>query len=409
MVKFCTIINLNTNSIMGKINSFIIQLLLLFFVQGPFQATANPSDNPPCPLPPPTSLNISGISANGISLNWPAAPGAVLYKVTLYDLTNQYAFPDSYLTGTSIELVGLNTLTDSYAIGVSASACPTGNDFGTELQIIYEPGIIIVLDEIVQNCPASNSTYFPAYSQQVIELPFNSSNPNTLVAKHIQIANVDRPDEEFVDFFIWTDCYQNVRFKEMSKKGAKLTGVGNIITYNFEYSDHVFFEIVNGTCDYGVCNVTINYNIDSDVDACNCSLDIEPSTCGEKPDSGAGSGTLDNRVVQENDSDVPAEHLQGTGYNKAKIPESLTTSIEVAPNPFSDHLNIRYQMDQAGPAGIRLFDATGTLVKDLVALEWHDSGAYTTEVSLPDVLPAGMYFLVLQTDGRRIATPLLKQ
>jgi hypothetical protein len=58
---------------------------------------------------------------------------------------------------------------------------------------------------------------------------------------------------------------------------------------------------------------------------------------------------------------------------------------------------------------VHLFDATGTLVQEVAPLEWRDAGAYDAEVFMQGALPAGIYFIVLQTAGKNVAIPIVKE
>ncbi|MCX7785896.1 MAG: T9SS type A sorting domain-containing protein, partial [candidate division WOR-3 bacterium] len=65
--------------------------------------------------------------------------------------------------------------------------------------------------------------------------------------------------------------------------------------------------------------------------------------------------------------------------------------LTVSPNPFSKFTTIRYNIPVAGKVTIKLYDATGKLVKTLVE-KYHDVGTYSIKLNA-DNLTKGLYFL----------------
>ena len=84
-------------------------------------------------------------------------------------------------------------------------------------------------------------------------------------------------------------------------------------------------------------------------------------------------------------------------------PEELDLRINIFPNPIQDHLYLEVTGSTADRLILRLFDASGQIVRsELLALV---NGQSTHEISTQG-LPAGLYFLNL-SDGQKVQTRIL--
>lgn len=393
---------------MGKTICLILSFILVLFTR---VSQATPTENilgPTCPLPAPQGLHLISVTPTSLSIAWSASQDAAIYRVTIFDQTDMVSMSPIYTSATSVNLEGMNTQTHSYLIGVSASACTNPPVFGAEAQMGYQPGIIIIVDEIVQlngNCPLNSSgNAFGSGVEVELTLPVNSANLDNLNAQRVRIASSTTPNSLYVDFLIWSDCFQQTRFTQIAAKGAKRTISSTIIRYcsgnNFEIP---FFDIINGNCDIGICTASIkSYASNTMSSSSTCTIPNRPWSCGEKP---AGDGGA-HRIVTDDNFDSPAEEaLKPERTNPSLAPAGM----KVAPNPFTDRLHVQYNLEKEGTAGVHLFDATGTLVQEVAPLEWRDAGAYDAEVFMQGALPAGIYFIVLQTAGKNVAIPIVKE
>ena len=397
---------------MGKTICLILSFVLVLFTR---VSQATPTENilgPTFPLPAPQGLHFVSVTPGSLSVAWSASQDAAIYRVTIFDQTDQITMAPIYTSATSVSLDGMNTQTHSYTIGVSASACTDPPVFGAESQIGYQPGIIIIVDEIVQlngNCqpPSGNGSGFSAGQTVDIQLPVNSSNFDNLNAERIRISTSNLPNTPSVEFLLWSDCYQQTRFMQIVAKGAKRTVSGNNIRYSAGNNGEMpFFDIINGNCDIGICHVTLKVFVTTtSINAGSCSIPNEEWSCGNKANNGNGNV---HREVSDTAPDTPAKvtlHPQRTGSSTV----APVGSMKVAPNPFTDRLRVQYTLEEAGTAGVQLFNATGALVQEIATPEWREAGIYDTEVSLTDALPHGIYFIVLQTAGKRTALPVVKE
>lgn len=381
-----------------------IHLLILFLpkISGAHPHTG--SIQTICPLPPPQTVSIEGVTPSTISLSWTPVPNAALYRVSMYNQTDQVALPDAYTSSPFIELGELDTDSDEYLIGVSASACAGGIEFGTETYIEYKPRIIIIVDEIVQrNCPAPVLDMLPAEKLQEINLPFNSFNSDLIETKRIRISGNNTLNTGYVDFLIWVDCYMQIRFYELEVQGAVQIPLGNSIKYVFTDGASPFFEIINGACDINICKVNLYCFVPCQMDQGTCFIENDPTSCGGR------SNMPDHLLLAgEDSSPTPIAAKREGEHNKNIVRASARSYLNVAPNPCSDVIKVQFHLDQPGPVSIQIFNATGSVAQNLLPQQWLDSGAHSTSISVGEVLNKGVFFLVLQHGDQRIVAPLIK-
>ncbi len=356
-----------------------------------------------CLLPPPQTISFEGVTPSTISLSWTPVPNAALYRVSVYNQTDQVALPNAYTSSPFIELEELDTDSHEYLIGVSASACAGGIEFGAEIFIEYKPGIIIIVDEIVQrNCPVPPINLLPNPKHLEISLPFNSINNDLIETRRIRVSANDNQNSGYVDFLIWVDCYTQVRFCELEVQGATQIPSGKTIKYVFTDDASPFFEIINGACDINICKVYLQYYVPCLVGQGTCFIENDPASCGGRPDS-------DHLLLAGKDSSaVPiAANMNGMHKKNVEQPPSQPY-LKVAPNPCSDIIDVQFHLDKPGPVSIQIFNATGSVALNLLSHQWLDSGAHSTKMTIGDTLNKGVYFLVLQHGDQRIVTPLIK-
>lgn len=396
--------------IMSKRSCLIFSLLFVFFAQIAKSETFENAVGPTCPLPPPASLQIVEVSATSLAIHWSPVADAAIYKISLYDQTNQTTHPPMYTTGTSFEIEGLNTLTNNYLIGVSASACATDPQFGAEITVEYEPGFIIIVDEILQlnfNCASPVlGNFYAAGSQQTLEMPMNSQSGAVIHTKRVRIKHALNSNI-FVDFLIWSDCYQRTRYYQIQSKGLDRFKDGKVIHYTYhDNPDIPFIDITNGDCDINICTAFISYFKPCLYGENTCNLPNNEWTCGSKP------GFSDNIQSRLEDSDNLSAQQAASVITMPQQRSNASLSpdlIKVAPNPFNDHLRISYNLEESGLTAIELFDARGCLLSSPLPMQIQEAGEYQNDLSISPELPPGIYFLVLRTPRSTISIPIAKQ
>jgi hypothetical protein len=87
------------------------------------------------------------------------------------------------------------------------------------------------------------------------------------------------------------------------------------------------------------------------------------------------------------------------------LPYIHTSTINVTPNPFSSHTTVRYSLSAESPVSLNLYDISGRLIKTLVN-EHKNPGNYQLTLNANN-LPAGVYFLSLEVEEKRIIERLV--
>lgn len=85
-------------------------------------------------------------------------------------------------------------------------------------------------------------------------------------------------------------------------------------------------------------------------------------------------------------------------------PSSVSNSLNVFPNPFSNSVHIEYQLESASLVTIRFFDQFGKLVD---VIERHQSADPQQVFWAPD-LPSGIYYLTLQAGEQVVSGKVVK-
>lgn len=120
-------------------------------------------------------------------------------------------------------------------------------------------------------------------------------------------------------------------------------------------------------------------------------------------------------VVQLPQGGYMAAGSSGGGYLVRYAPEtgieepelSTVTSLDIAPNPFSSSLSITFNLPEAAPVRLSLFDLSGRLVQDLVSGAVA-GGAHSVTWSPASSIPDGCYLIVLDACGERAVRRCLK-
>ena len=104
------------------------------------------------------------------------------------------------------------------------------------------------------------------------------------------------------------------------------------------------------------------------------------------------------------DSARPNNH-SGERSSLAEQENTVTTELSdlgVAPNPFFSSTIITYSIAEPCRVDLQIFNATGALIANPVQQQWQEAGNYQHVFEAKD-LPDGIYTVVLQKDGERVA------
>ncbi|MDI3318423.1 T9SS type A sorting domain-containing protein [Pinibacter soli] len=93
-------------------------------------------------------------------------------------------------------------------------------------------------------------------------------------------------------------------------------------------------------------------------------------------------------------------------YSKVVYLQALALQMQISPNPFVDHLNVSYNLDNAGKVKVYVYDMVGRLIKQ-VDLQGN-KGYNSQSVSSLGYLPSGQYVLKLVGDNLQTQVRLVK-
>lgn len=363
---------------------FAVILLLSSLVQ---KASSNvPDADLSCPLPAPQWITITGTTPTSISLSWQAIPGQIFteYKVTTYNQTTQVGLADQTTTATSITIGGL-TPGNTYTFGVSASSC-AGGPYGVSIYITGRTAIIITGD-LVQNCPVGAGQNRSAGQYDYIELtPANGQDQNVEAARVFV-----QKGSSTVDFIMWADCYYIPNIKENGTQNITRNPSGNdMYTTEIAYfiNGNPFFTLGDPQFNnsYNITSVKITFNDNCSFQTCEGWVSCTSGNC-----CGGGSGGRE----------APSEHIIRTS---AEDEPALT----VAPNPASGEFQAEFDLPSESPVTFLLTDVTGHRVKTITLPGTIEAGRHVMSFRIEE-LPAGLYFLTLQTNAGHHVTTLVKQ
>ena len=350
-----------------------------------------------CPLPPPATAGIVNATAGSIEVSWSAVAGAVKYRVTVYDQTTLTSLPSVYTSGTSVEIEGLDADTHNYLIGISAASCNTTDGFGSELSLVFVADIIIILDKILQfNCPLpDNGNYFShPGSNQTITLPANAPNGDAIESLHIKAADINGA---YVEFLVWADCYQHVRYHLIGMNGFAQTAMPYVVKYNYLSNNNPYLEVAKYIG--SPSKIILKFKTVCLVNKSSCILLKNEDTCGAP----TGTQQVSRSASQENNG-LYVENQPVTMRAHYEAP-----ALKAVPNPFGDVLGIQYEVRVQEPVSIELLNAAGIRVRTIVPRQELASGVYFANLEDAGLLTPGVYFAVVRTGEQVQTMPVIRQ
>jgi hypothetical protein len=387
-----------------------------------------------CALPAPTNFIVNPASSSSMQLSWDASTngssGSTTYRIEVYDQNLNMSLPTMYTSDLSYLYEGLEE-GHCYLFSVSATACggesggssaggmtPAGGSLYTDPDI-YGPPVqspecltfIIVVDDVAQlngqvNLP---NEYFNV-STQTIVLPYGEENQRGLFKK---ILVKPSPTSEISATFF---CYANAKREPTTKYGANSQGIERDPDYStslietetviYNYAENgVFFRMTRGSSDDNSTEITITFPAGQTgyIKIWNELLNSGPSTGGGKVED-------HGRVANGNKNLTKSEHsTKNDGVENKALQTSALTPLWVFPNPASDYLQVQYQLLEASPVTITLYNTLGQAVAEpFNPNETQASGAYQVRLDIADIQP-GIYWLVIQTNEGRQSKRLIKQ
>jgi len=346
-----------------------------------------------CPLPAPLWLIATNVTPTSISLLWEQAQVSIYYKVEGYDLTGGFALPTYYVSNNTIMYSGL-TPGHLYKFDVSASNCP-GGPFGPKISLERFSGHIIIDVVLEMQSPCTPGT--PA-----------QTGPNQTYNFCVQESTSGEPyTNGFVGLFRY-DMNNALQFGVAAKDEKvyigpmTLNGQSPDPDFSFppndqhpEYAECYFGDELVFRVDYG------NYTTNANVGWTNLTIKFFGTYQGFRY---CPAANLPCYIGEER-----GDALSGfeAGDDDKTTPEAITKT-RLSPNPFTESASLQYELSEAGPAEINLYDATGRLVQAVEKTDSREAGQYEVKIEGND-LPAGVYFLHLTTGQSHKTFALVKR
>lgn len=86
--------------------------------------------------------------------------------------------------------------------------------------------------------------------------------------------------------------------------------------------------------------------------------------------------------------------------------QNMVSGLGVFPNPATDQLTIRYNLNESSDVKIELYSIKGGLAASLIN-ENQNAGLHNRTIQLPSILNSGVYFLKVCSNGEKVAQRLV--
>lgn len=345
-----------------------------------------------CEAPPPGYLNATGITPTSVTLAWGPtfSVPSVNFQVDGFDNTNSTPLPTVYTSSWTHTYTGL-TPGHNYTFSVRASYCENG-PYGAPVYTNTNTGIIIVDLVIgIQECSPNTSRIITPGE------PFNIGVQSSSTAPPQTLTNAYTAEfyynGKYFKFSLGFVPSTSTVYKEIEQGSDQLfsfisqnNGAAAACTYNSTVPIFTVSYINSRGSTASMVGLQMNFNESvSNFKFCGNYL----------PQSLAGSDAL-----MPEEAEAPAAEGRVTGVDYQ--------AYTISPNPFSTGVQFRYKLDAAGPVKVALYDATGRLVAQPESTPFKEPGQYETYID-GTLLPAGVYFLRLQTGETYQNHTLIKQ
>lgn len=367
----------------------------------------------PNSLPAPAWIQAVEITESKIKIEWAPVSGAVEYKVSRFDVTNNVQLPDEYMVEPEFTSQPHDPGT---TIQFEVAAIDENNEVGAAAQAEYTT-TIIVIDVIasfnIPETPIGNYTIYPGES-----MTFNCQNADkndpTITVGKLRLTR----ESNWAEFLVYSQCINPNQPATKIQYYQSANWPAPVIVEEFGSPDlgytSIEFSIANEDKFFSL--TAPSYNLETEI----AGLIIKnTSTKGATMSYKRFSKTLANTPCYVPPGyqiqDIP-ETLDpyGTSDDSEEAPAttaslletSVNQSLRVSPNPFHDGFKVEYGVAQTGAVQLILTDLTGKIVQN-ISFDSLLTGTYTAFLTT-NTLPAGMYLLTVQTENGRTTAPVVK-
>lgn len=377
----------------------LLPALAAFFVcygNTPESTPSTNNDPLDCPLPPPAWLIVTNLTPTSVSLEWEPPSAFTFFKVEGYDLTTSTALTTYYTTANVQTYNGL-TPNHDYRFSVSGSACQNG-PYGDTIQLEQQTPNIIIIEKIVgfENACSPSTTPTPPSLNTPYTFCVAETGTDYIPLSNGVIGRVGYNDQVF-HFGMGkanNDLHIGYAFAVSSTFHFTLSNYSNAICYFNNGSGNVELFTISYLNSGTVTSPYITARI---VFGTNCQ---SFTYCNNSCPRGGKENT---------EADVEAAYMDESGQETILTEQSPADApVRVAPNPFSRFTTLTYELTEPDATEINLYDPTGRLVTRVGTMEQQVPGQYEIRIDGAS-LPNGVYFLQVQTAGKREIFQLVKQ
>jgi hypothetical protein len=395
---------------MNILKRFLLGILLLssLFVQA--NAYMFPNS-----LPAPAWIQAVEITESKIKIEWAPVSGAVMYKVSRFDVTNNVQLPDEFVVEEEFTSQPHNPGT---TIQFDVAAIDENDEEGAAASAEYTTGIIIVDDIASFNVPAPGGNYY-IQPNGINEVSLNNADKTeeTVTVMRVKISF----SSHFAEFLVWSQCVNSnapwvyVQYYQPSNWPASVSahlvnpGENNngqtpceYIQFRINQSQDFFrLHMPSYVHEFDLSKLVIKNDLKNSQILFQRSTDAEINSCFV-PQGGYQVQDIPETFDGNADLDGSEDAAQTAALSQPQAAQALT----VSPNPFHDALKVDYLVAQSGAVQLVLTDLTGKTMQH-INFNHLASGNYTAYLST-NTLPAGMYLLTVQSEAGRTSVPVAK-
>jgi len=327
----------------------------------------------------------------------------------IYNSTNPYGW--SFYQNTAVvsaPSVSGNTLTYNYT-GLEAGEC------------FY----LHILSDVPQNAPMGQTIYCSASVTEASGADANPSN-NVDSCSHITTNSYDPNDKQQFNyrrgdafdaeiFSQDTELNYMIRFQNTGNAPAIRVEVRDVLEANL-LVESMRNIVTSHSCVVRADGQNLSFIFDNIYLA--DSFSNEPASHGFIKFTINRAAGLPLQTEINNSADIYFD------FNPAIVTNTQTTTIvaevvaaekvadqidlQVMPNPVKDVLNVRYNLPQAGKVSMSLINSLGQTSSTVANAQAQTVGLQTAQVSMSE-LPAGVYYLYIQTENGNFAHKIVKE
>lgn len=364
----------------------------------------------PNSLPAPAWIQAVEITESKIKVEWAQVSGAVEYRVSRYDVTNEVQLPDETV---QVEEYTSEPHDPGTTIQFEVVAIDENGEEGAPAFGEYSTSIIVI-DDIasfsVPNIP-NGGTYIPTNGSTSLDLPnADKADPDVTVFR-VKLSY----DTHFAEFLVWSHCIDpnhpgtRIQFYQESNWPASVSMVKieapeqGFSEIRFFYNQtETFFTLLKPSYapDFDQAQLVIQNDLKSNDLLYESSTNIETNPC------------YDPLAFQIQEIPETLNSDQSTdGNDDASIASAITPVLQekfltVSPNPYHDAIKVEYKVAQTGVVRLFMTDFTGRAVQTIF-FEKLESGTHKAFLTT-NTLPAGMYLLTVQTESGCTSVPVVK-